>query len=409
MNDLDSTQKRNAAKIIAASSFTKLGDILTNPKTVLTWLLVQMGASGAAISMLVPIRESGSMLPQLFVSGWVKCFGRRKKVFVAGALAQALAVAAMGGAALIFSPRVAGPAMVGAVAVFSIARAFCSISSKDVLGRAIPKGTRGRVGGISATISGVISIAAAGWLVVLKDEITAVHLAWIVLSSAALWVIGGGIYGRVDEPPGEKDETSESRDLIGRVSLVKDDPLFRRFILARILLLGSALASPLLVVLSGGEGNAVLSLGGFVIAAGLASASSSFLWGKLSDRGSHHSMALGGLIAALTGGIAVATSAWFPDLAARPFVWPVLFLVFNIGYSGVRSGRKTWVVDVAKGDRRTDYVSSSNTIIAVAILLLGALFAPLQAFSPQIALACYSGLCVTGAMLALSLNPKGDG
>ena len=40
-------------------------------KTVLTWMLSSIGAPGALLSMLVPVRESGSMLPQVFVSGYL--------------------------------------------------------------------------------------------------------------------------------------------------------------------------------------------------------------------------------------------------------------------------------------------------------------------------------------------------
>lgn len=58
--------------------------------------------------MLVPIRESGSMLPQLFISDRVKRVRTRKWVYVDGAVAQAAAIAAMGLAALTLPPRVAG-------------------------------------------------------------------------------------------------------------------------------------------------------------------------------------------------------------------------------------------------------------------------------------------------------------
>lgn len=407
MTELDPKQKTNAVRMIAALTSTKLGDALINPKTVLTWLLTQMGASGAVIALLVPVRESGSMLPQLFVSDWVKRFGRRKFVFVSGAFAQALAVAAMGGVALFFPPTAAGIGMLIAVGLFSVARAFCSISGKDVLGKVIPKGARGRVGGVSGTVSGGVSIAAVILLIFLKQDAEVRTLAWLVLGASSLWVLGGLLYSRVEEPAGEPERENESRDIVGRLRLLKDDRLFRRFIIARILLLGSALASPLLVVLAGknGEGNMV-SLGGFVIASGVASMGSSFLWGRLSDRASHLAMAAGGFFAALVGAVALAVGVWSPAWETHPLVWPAMFLLFNIGYTGVRLGRKTWVVDAAKGDRRTDYVSSSNTVIAVAIVVLGAVFSPLQSISALVALGCHSALCVAGGVVALSLNPE---
>jgi hypothetical protein len=109
---LNRDERRNAVKLVLGKTATKLGDTLTNPKTVLTWLLTTIGAPGAAISMLVPIRESGSMLPQLFISGWVQRFRVRKWVFAGGAAAQALAIAAMGLAAMTLNPTSVGVAVI---------------------------------------------------------------------------------------------------------------------------------------------------------------------------------------------------------------------------------------------------------------------------------------------------------
>lgn len=151
----------------------------------------------------------------------------------------------------------------------------------------------------------------------------------------------------------------------------------------------------------------MLALGAFVIASGMATATSSFLWGKMADRASHLTMALGGFISAVVGVGAFGIAWWSPGWSNHPLVWPVIFLLFSVGYAGVRLGRSTWVVDAADGDRRTDYVSASNTIIAVAILMLGAAAAPLQAISPLIPLAGYSALCVVGGLVALQVNPEG--
>ena len=54
--------------IILSSVMTKLGDVLSNPKTVLAWVMNYLNAQVAMIGFLVPLRESGSMLPQLIFS-----------------------------------------------------------------------------------------------------------------------------------------------------------------------------------------------------------------------------------------------------------------------------------------------------------------------------------------------------
>lgn len=406
--ELNRDERRNAVKLVLGKTATKLGDTLTNPKTVLTWLLTTIGAPGAAISMLVPIRESGSMLPQLFISGWVQRFRVRKWVFVGGAVAQALAIAAMGLAAMTLNPTAVGVAVILALAGFATARAFCSISSKDVLGRAIPKGFRGRVNGLSKTASGLLSAAAAVGLLLYKGEGDARFFAWLLIGASGLWLLGGLSHALVREPlpekPGANQETSRSGGgLRARIGLVVRDRRFRSFILARGFLLGTALASPLLVVLGQRNDGELDALVGFIIAGGVATSSSSFFWGRLADRAGHLAMAAGGMLATAAGLAAIAVQ-WHGGLAETAWVWPLLFLIFNLGYTGVRMGRKTWVVDAAEGNRRTDYVSASNTLIAGLILVVGGLSAPLQQISVLASLGFYVGLSAIGAVLALGLK-----
>lgn len=405
MSDLTPQQKRSALLIIVAQTATKLGDVLTNPKTVLTWLLSSLGVSGAVLSMLVPIRESGSMLPQLFISDWVKQVRQRKRVFVAGALAQGLAIASMGLAALTLRANAAGVVILGALGLFSIARAFCSISAKDVLGRTVPKGFRGRVGGVSNTISGVLSAVAAISLIFYRREGTGEFLAWLVLGASLLWALGAAFYAGVKEelPDSSKDSPDRKEGILARLRLVRQDSQFRTFIIARSLLLGTALASPVLVLLGQRSGSPLSSLVGFVLASGLATSSSSFLWGRLADRAGRLAMAFGGFFSAGIGACAIVLIKSSPPWMGSSWAWPVLFF-FNIGYEGVRIGRKTWVVDAVEGDRRTDYVSASNTLIAIIILVIGALNSPLQAWNPTLSLAAYSTLCIGGGVFALRLK-----
>lgn len=408
MAPLSNKQKKNAAVIITAQTFTRIGDVLTNPKTVLTWLLSQLGTSGFFIGMLAPIRESGSMLPQLFISGWVKRARSRKWVFIGGAMAQAICIAAMGTSALLMPPDMAGGVVVVSLVAFSLSRAFCSISSKDVLSRVIPKGSRGKIKGASATISGIVSALAAAALIFYRDHEKTALLAWIVLGASFLWVVGAGFYTLVREPipdyPDTESNTS-AEDMWQRLGLVIRDPLFRRFIITRTLLLGSALASPLIVVLAQTKDGNLMSLVGFLFATSIATSVSSFLWGRLADRASHMTMALGGLVCALIGFAAISIAVWAPDAGKSLWLWPLMFLLFNLGYTGVRLGRKVWVVDAAEGDDRTDYISTSNTIIAVTILLMGLLTAPLQSISPLLPLGIYSLFCVAGAGYAMTVKP----
>ncbi len=53
-----------AIRIIISLAFSKLGDLLVSAKTTLPAALIAAGAPVWIISVLVPIRESGALLPQ---------------------------------------------------------------------------------------------------------------------------------------------------------------------------------------------------------------------------------------------------------------------------------------------------------------------------------------------------------
>jgi hypothetical protein len=53
------------------------------------------------------------------------------------------------------------------------------------------------------------------------------------------------------------------------------------------------------------------------------------------------------------------------------WVAPLAFFLLAIAHSGVRIGRKTYILDLASGSRRTDYVAVGNSVIGVVLLAGG--------------------------------------
>src|SRR5690625_4360704 len=83
----------NGVKIIGASALQNAGDQVVSAGTVLPWLLTALGAPVGLVGLLVPIRESGSLLPQAMLSPLIQRREQRKWVWVTGAAVQAAAVA----------------------------------------------------------------------------------------------------------------------------------------------------------------------------------------------------------------------------------------------------------------------------------------------------------------------------
>ena len=66
-------------------------------------------------------------------------------------------------------------------------------------------------------------------------------------------------------------------------------------------------------------------------------------------------------------------------------------------------GRKTYVVDLAQGNRRNDYVAVSNTVIGVALLVLGSVGAAAEASSVPLVILALSVSGLAGGILSWQL------
>lgn len=401
----------NALRQIAALGLQKAGDLVVDPKTVLVWLLGVVGAPAAFAGLLVPVREAGSMLPQVAMVGWVRRRHIRKDLWLLSAVGQAAAAAGMAIVALVLQGAAAGVAVVALLAAFATARALGSITTKDVLGKTMPKGQRGRVTGAASVVSGAVAITLGVALRVGGGEDASPFAFGLLLGAgAATWVAAAWVFSRVQEEPGEVDADDDAGSAIGRaVRLLREDRDFRRFILARGLLLVSALSPPFVVTLAAREGGGGLQgLGPFVIGSGVASLVGGRLWGPQADRSSRQVMvrAAGGATAVI-----VVLLALLPlgTLAEGPLLLPAAYLLLALAHEGSRIGRKTYVVDLAEGNERTDYVAVSNTAMAVVLLLAGALTAAVSTAGPEWGLAALVVFGVLAVLVARSLPEVAGG
>jgi hypothetical protein len=114
--------------------------------------------------------------------------------------------------------------------------------------------------------------------------------------------------------------------------------------------------------------------------------------------------------ALVTAGIGLTTFlVWkfAPGLLARLWFLPLAYFALCVAHSGVRVGRKTYVVNLAGGNKRTDYVAISNTVIGVCLLAVGSvgMLTPLIGLAGVIGLLAAMGLA--GALLGLTLPTDG--
>lgn len=403
-------QPRNFLLHLLASLGNKLADELSSARLVLPWLLGIIGAPVWMVGLLVPIREAGALLPQLFVAGFIRLKPQRKWVWVAGATMQAIAAAGLALLALMGSGAMGGALVLAALILLSLARGLSSIATKDVLGKTIAKRRRGTLMGWSGSIAGAATLVAGGILVAFGDRPGHVALATLLGVAAGGWLLNALCAARINEVPGAVEGGENAWDSIKLgMSLMREDATFLHFNLARALLLSSALALPYVALLGQQQSGTELGgLGILVVVSGLAAMVASPIWGKRADRSSRRVMrdaAIGTAICCLLGAlIAWLPGSWTQSVLPYAGVYALLVVVHH----GVRLGRKTYLVDIANQDNRALYVALSNTFTGVLMLVVGGMMGALAQWLGSAMLLVILALTAIGAMLSAQRLPEAE-
>ncbi|MEW5682563.1 MAG: MFS transporter [Pseudomonadota bacterium] len=384
--------------LLIAQSLTALADLISNPKTVLSWLGATLGVPAGFIAWFVPLREAGAMLPQLLIGAWVRQFAIRKRFLLGGSVVQAAALAGMALCALTLQGFTAGLVILSLLLLFSLARGFNSVAMKDVVGKTIPKGRRGRLGGIATAIAGMMT---AGCAVTLyqQDAASAVTYSMLLFIAAALWLLAALLFTAIREHAGATDGGENAwQQALSNISLLKQDNTLRNFVLCRAMLSSSALALPFIVVLTQQHSADAKMLAVLLVASSLATALIGPLWGKLADSNSKTVLFYAGLLSAAGCAATLLLSA--QSLIAPLWALPVLFVVLSIAHGGVRLARKTYLLDIATGNTRTDYVSVSNSVIGLFLLVMGAVAALFASYSVNAVIGLFCLLNLVGAVIS---------
>ncbi|SDO13401.1 MFS transporter [Vreelandella arcis] len=366
-------QPRNFMLHLWAALGNKLADELSSARLVLPWLMGIIGAPVWMVGLLVPIRESGALLPQIFVAGFIRLKPQRKWVWVTGACLQALAALLLAALALWSSGTLGGSLVLLALVMLSLARGLSSIATKDVMGKTIAKRRRGTLMGWSGSVAGAATLAAGGVLMLMGDSQGNAMLAALLGVAALGWIVNGACAAGIEETSGAVEGGENAWDSIKLgLSLLKEDHTFVHFNVARALLLSSALALPYLALLGQQQSGTQLGgLGLLVVVSGIAAMVASPVWGKRADQSSRRVMrdaAIGTAVCCFLG----AGITWLPAAFSQQ-IWPyaLVYALLVIVHHGVRLGRKTYLVDMASQDNRALYVALSNTLTGVLMLLVG--------------------------------------
>lgn len=379
-------------RLIASLASTKLADILISAKTTLPALMLALGAPVWMISWLVPIRESGALLPQAALGVSLRHYPARHHIWRLGLVVQVLSVIMIILSAWWFKGITAGWFVLGGLCLLSLGRSACSLTMKDIQADIAKKGERGKLLGIASTTSGVLTLVIAVPLFFFADKLGETLIFGLILTAVSAMLLGLFILLPVhtcvetsQHPKGDKQ------------GWLNFDAVVYKFIVVRGLFVHSALVAPYFMLET--EQDATRLLPFYVGAQAAATMLSSFIWGSVADRSARLTLQLAGVLALLAcGGLLL-----FPGHS----IWMSggLFFVLAVAHTGVRTGRKTYSLDVKSGQARTELVAFSNTAIGVILLAFGALYAGLKAASDINIVATMATMLLVGIGLTFIL-PK---
>lgn len=407
----ESEQHRTGASAaqlhVAALTLTKLGDALVSSRLVLAWMLGAIGAPSVTIALLVPVRESLALLPQIAFAQWIGAQRRRKGFWIAGSVAQGLALLLMVPALVLLSPQAAGWCVIGLLGLFSLSRALCSVTIKDVMGRTIEKQQRGRVSGTASSVAGVVTLLGAGALALMPASERQDNgiFAIILIAASLLWLMAAFVYSTLNEPEATVAAAAAPSNFIEDLRSSLKDPDLLRFLAARILLLATALVIPYLVLLlQRAGGNAIGGLAVLLAAEGLAGLVSGWFWGRWSDHAAHHVLAAAALINTLLILAVLGLDAEASSLLGSPLLGAAILFAAATAHHGVRIARSTYLIDMTSDANRARYTAVANTVMG-PMLLAGAVLGGIDAaFGTRWVLALLALMSVLGIWRSLTLR-----
>lgn len=385
---------------------TKLAEQIISPGLTLPWILSSLGAPAFFSGLLVPVKNAGSLFPQLLISAKIRAYEIRKYFWAGAAMVQAICMLLMGITMYVDDGITAGWIIVFLLLIFSIASGVASVAFKDVVAKTIPRGTRGQMLATRASLGGVFSLIAGLVLYFFVGE-NADTLVYFVLFAiaAALWAIASVLFFSIREEPGYTDGgRSPINEITQGGRLLREDANLRKFVITRALLMAIPLATPFYVLIGREEvSDTLAAFGLLIITNGLANIVSSPFWGRFSDRSSRKMMILTAVLGVITAGYALSVFYWPEDWRNMYMFLPVFFLN-GMAHAGARLSRKTYLIDYAPEEERPLYVSLSNTLIGLFTLVAAGLGFVADLVSLQAQILLFMGMMIASAILGLRLK-----
>ena len=359
------------------------GENFIDSSTVIPVFVSRLTSSNALIGLASALGDLGWLLPQVFVAPWASRLPKQLWLYRRAALVRATALFAL--AALAWPLRHRPGALLAAYfvlyGIYSFGAGVGGVAFMEVVGRTVPRERLGSYFAQRMFWGGSLG-ALSGLLVRQILDANDTGVAFVVLFALAGVVCSSGyaLFSSIREPdvPIQPMARASPVELLRHgFAWFRDDPIFRRLIVARGSLSVWLTASPFIVLftvreLGGGAGAA----GTFLMARVAGFVLSNVGWHQLSKRRGNRAVmrvATGAAcgLSLVAAGLAV-LSPWSLGVLSRSATVIALEIVSLAGgaaHSGLLVAYGSLVIELAPVGARQGFVSMINTFLGPTMLL----------------------------------------
>ncbi|MEW5720052.1 MAG: MFS transporter, partial [Chloroflexota bacterium] len=360
--------------IISGASFGFV-DSIVSPYLVLSVFVNTLGAPNLLVGLLPAIANGGWYLPQFLISHRIQQLPRKQVIYRSAAVVRAICWISLIAATFLsaHNPVLLLTIFFALYTINNLAAGCAGTPFMDIVAKTIPVERRGSYFG-GRDLWGALTALAAGYLVslLLNPDIAPpfpTNFGLIFLFAGIAVFIGLGTFALVNEPA--EASSIKSITFLEQVGaarhLVRANPIYRRFLLTRIVLAISDIATPFYAIYA----TRVLNIppetiGVYIGISTLAGLLANPLWSRTSDRRGNRIVLLGAASFLLTLPLLALFFGFLPNNSTLAFPFGILFLLNGIARPAANIAYPSYLLEIAPAPERPLYISFTNTILGVA-------------------------------------------
>lgn len=382
----DRLTRRNVRLGVLNGALFNLAEALIDPTLVFVVFVSQLTRSPVLIGLIVPLRNAGWFLPQLWVSGIVQSWPRKMPLYKWMAIIRVAAWGAM--VAGVFLIR--APAWLLAVTYvlytgLEFASGVSGLSFMDVVGKVVPPRRRGEFFAWRMSLGGLLGVGAGlfiRWALDPARSLPFPHDFGIVFAAS---FFAGAVallaFTLVVEPPEQNalpSSASFRNQLRSARRLLAEDPNYRKFLRMRTALMVAGAATPFFVVHFQDAYRIPTEIVGLYLAAYTASSLvATAVLGRLSSRlGNRRTMGVAsaagmGMVAVVLGFGLLTRFLPVSSYAAGLALIPV-FILSGVREGGIGIAAGSLLLDLAPPGQRPLYLGFTHTVLGGVLLATAA-------------------------------------